>query len=252
MSRAIGTLAKIKPLHAPLIPDPRWKIAGATPDNRPLYEEVSKRSRGVPELDDEGEKKMKKLREKYPDNPNGSLSSALLGSKAYHTLRRGPHRQWKTHPVNNEPLLPKNRLELYTLTRTFFLESQGNGNVQKTYWTPPTPEELAALKRDDKILEMGRAMATALVDSDITPAEMVEMIRSGKAIREVSEEQEGHIRETGEIRYPEPDVEYPQMIKPKQYRLSNGDEFKGKKAEAEAAELEVMQAREDARATEGY
>lgn len=128
------TLERIKPLHPDFHPDPSWERCGMTPSGHQLFKSTEARSRAIPDVDAE----------------------------------TGERRQM-LHPTTAQPLYPLNIAERYTLERTFYLHSEGNGNIIKVDWSEPTEEELASAIREEKIEVMVPNLAGALVDMDMTP-----------------------------------------------------------------------------------
>lgn len=235
-----ATLSMAKKLNITLIPDPDWELLGLTPDRRPYYREVSKRSRAIPLLDKAGKKKLAVLRAECPDYDE------LRQTDEYKALARGEHRQWSMNPMTAEPLYPKNEREDYDLTREFYQENEGNGNDKLIFWKPPSADEIKAAEREDKAAEMMRGLALAFVDAEFSPDQVLEMIRQGgSGIESTTPVQEKQIAETGSI-YPEPGVDYPYMFEPDQWRLSNGQTIKGRRDDARAAEERVLEARANA------
>lgn len=151
------TLNPIPKFDGPMIPDPKWERVGADPVGRQLYRERQKRSRAVPLFDEE------------------------TGERVH-----------QKHQNTGQKLYPMNRPELFTLERVFYLESEGNGNVRKVPYTPPTPEEIAAAERKGKIESMKERVAEVFVDADISPEDLLEFLRSRPYTpqSEIEEEQE--------------------------------------------------------------
>lgn len=200
-----SALSTLKPLHSQPVPDPSWEVIGVTegPNGKPVYRARSNRARAVPAYDENGK------------------------------------RDYAKHGVTGMPLYGKNKPELYTLEETFYLESDGHGNVYKIPYHPPTPEEIAARKRAEAAKQMVPALAEALVDAGLTPEELVARLRAPASTADGSVQSP-----TGDTA--EPEVEYPRMASPGRWELSNGEIFAGKKAEAQAREAEVQQALADA------
>jgi hypothetical protein len=233
-------LTRIKPMHGPVVPAPNWTPAGVTPDGRQLFIERFKTNDAVPDYlpptADEIEAAKREGRE-----PQGE-------------------RRWRRHPINAEPLVPMNKRNIIDVERMFYVDSQGNFNQEKMFYTPPTPEELAAAKREGKMEAVMRKLAEGLVDSPLDPDEIVaRLLKVG--VTPTREEYESAFDEAAQqVVVPEPadelgDVdatEYPLSVGKNKWQLSSGIVFKGNKKEAEAVELEIMQAREDAEETPDF
>lgn len=197
-----GTLTKLQPLHPEKIAPPEAVMAGTTPDGKQLYREVTRRSRAVPMLDEKGD------------------------------------RVFAKNPMTAEPLYPKNRPEIYNHERLYYLESEGNGNLRKVDYAPPTPEQLAEQARQRRIDEMGGGqLGAALVDAGITPEEAVQRILSGSAAAPAPDEP------LPVPWVPDPDAEYPVHIAGGKWQLSNGEFVRSNREEAEKAEAQVQIAR---------
>lgn len=144
------TLERIRPLHPDFHPDPSWERCGMTPSGHQLFKETRKASRAIPDIDPE----------------------------------TGERRQM-LHPTTAQPLYPLNKAEHYTMSRTFYLHSEGNGNIIKVDWSEPTEEELAAIEREDKIEKMIPNLAGSLVDLDMSPTEF------GQALKMIAKAMKG-------------------------------------------------------------
>ena len=115
---------------------------GLTPDGHQLFEETTKRSRAIPDID------------------------PITGERRY-----------KLHPTTGEPLYPKNKPQLYDNVRVFYLESEGNGNIIKIDWTEPTADEIAAVQREKGIKELIPKLSETLYDADINLADLVSAMK---------------------------------------------------------------------------
>jgi len=199
-------------------------------------------------FDDEGKEKFLALRNEWEAEHGPDSYDEFAKTDAFKELVRGPHRTWKLHPVNGEPLYPRNETEFYDLERTFYQYSEGNGNVVTIDYRPPTAEEIRVAEREDRIAEMQRKMAEVFVDSDTDPAVLLQALAEGRAVVDITDDERSAIME-GSPRYPEPGVEYPAKLGRERYRLSNGDQFEGILLHAVEAEAAVKEARERAGAT---
>ena len=192
------TLTKIQPIHPQHVPEPHWEMAGTTVHGRQLYKESLKRSRGVPLVDENGE------------------------------------RVYAKNPISGEPLYPKNRAEIFHDNRLFFLASQGNGQVEKINYRPPTPEEIRAKERAGKIADVQDQLAAAFVDSEIPIDHLIALLKGGKAIVPQAE-----LEASDDDDDDEPDdegIEYPRRMQRGVYELSTGESYRGKRSDAAAAQ----------------
>ncbi len=163
MTRVLTT---IKPLHGPFVPDPAWKLVGRTPLGQQLYEENTPRSRAVP---------LYKV-EPCPDCADAEQPLANVCETCNGSRKVDGDRIWKTNPLNGEPLIAMNRPERYIHRRTFYWESDGHGNGGKIDWTPPTPEEIEALRHEKQVAEMLPTLASALIDAGLSTEDIVERL----------------------------------------------------------------------------
>lgn len=138
------TLEKIKPLHPEFAPsiDPAWERIGLTPSGHQLFVERTKMVRAIPDIDP-----------------------------------KTKERRHRLHPTTAEPLYAMNRPEHYTRTRTFYLHSEGNGNIVKIDWKAATDEELAAVAREKGIREMLPELSGTLYDMNMTPVEFTQALQ---------------------------------------------------------------------------
>lgn len=202
-----SALAKIPPLHAPLIPPMGSVMCGTTPDGKQLYTLTRKMARKVPDIDE-----------------------------------KTKERRWRKVISTGEPLYPLNKPEIYDDTEMFFLESDGRNNVTKQKYTPPTAQELADQDRQRKIAAMQPALAQALVDSGLTAEELVARLMapassqpSAAAAPELSVSTGGS-GEADEAKKDEPVVTYPRQVGGNNWELSNGSRVKGNRQKAQEAE----------------
>ncbi|MGE0451079.1 MAG: hypothetical protein AB7Q29_16015 [Vicinamibacterales bacterium] len=108
MARVIGK--KIRKFPAVYTPDPKWERQGTTPWGAQLYVERRPHGKSVPVLNSKGKQ------------------------------------VWVRSENTGQKLYKKRTLERFTFERMFFLFDEGNGNVHKEPYKPPTPEELKAAK----------------------------------------------------------------------------------------------------------
>jgi len=196
---ARGTLQQIEKVHPTLKgPDGGVPLGITTPDGKPLWKVVRKRSRSVPELDKNGEQ------------------------------------VWKKHATTGEQILKKRKPEFYDEVLIGYEESEGNGNAIFVQWSPPTAEEIKAKERADKIAALGGGrLAELMVDRGVSPEALMDSLAGVKA----EAKQETPNASGGEKKAAEAEtVEYPHMYAPGRWRMSNGTTLRGKREEAEAAE----------------
>ena len=203
--RTTETLNRIVPLHPSTLIPPEGSVPfGTTPDGKQLWHRITRRSRAVPDIDP----------------------------------RTGEQR-WRTN-LMGERILPLFKPEFYNKEETFWLHSQGNGNVEHIPYYPPTPEEIARGKREEQIAGMTASLAGALVDAGLTPDKLVEMIRTMKAgAPEKPVEPAAAQVEPAAEQPADESVKYPVHLGARWWTLSNGQKFGGSRAEAEAAEKKV-------------
>lgn len=166
------TLERIKPLHPDFTPDPSWEMVGMTPSGNQLFRSTTPMVRAIPDIDPKTEERRHRL-----------------------------------HPTTAEPLYAMNKAEHFDQIRTFYLISEGNGNIIKVDYTVPTDEELAALKRGEAIETMVPELAGQLVDMDMTALEF------GQALKMISKAMKGEVPDMAEEPVPAVDgVETPQSV----------------------------------------
>lgn len=197
------TLAKIKKFHPELIPPTGSVAYGVTPDGKQLYRLVRQRST---------------KRRKMEIGPDGREREV-----------------WRKNQMTGEPLYPVNEPVPYEEELIFYLESEGNGQVNMVKYTPPSPEELARAQKAQRVQDMQEQLAEALVDADITPSSLLDMLRGRKA--------------APAPKPAEPVVEYPVHLGGPRWQLSNGSVVSGKKVDAQRQEAELQAAIADAQAS---
>lgn len=214
------TLAKVKPVHAELIPPQGARATGVTPDGKQLYTITRKRSRPVPRTE---------------------IVPGLDGIPIERQV-------WRKNQMTGEPLYPVNRPQVYEETILFYLESQGNNNVELHPYIPPSAEQLAREERARRVAEMREGLAEALVDAGLTPAELLARIKqpdSGSIT--VADLPVTLTDETNTVTTAPVDlVEYPVYMPPGRWQFSNGRILKCKKEEAVAIEAELQAATREA------
>jgi hypothetical protein len=126
----------------------------------------------------------------------------------------------------------------------YYLESEGNGNVRRIKWRPPTPAEEAAAQRALAVDRMKDSLAETLVDAGVSPNDLADFIknRTGTTVPATVTADTATVQETTTTpAEPEEkvDVEYPVYSSPGRWLLSNGLIFAGKKKDAIKAEEEI-------------
>ena len=193
------TLAKIKKLNPELKPPTGSVVFGVTSDGKQLYRLVQKRSRAVPLIDTKtGEQRFRK------------------------------------NQMTGEPMYGLNKPELYEHERIFYLESEGNGNINIVDYQAPTAEELAKTARRQRVEDMRERLAEALVDADVDPRDLVASLQQGTApVQKMKPSPAVTANVTTEP------ASFPLMYAPGRWRLSNGTVMQGKKTDAEEAESAI-------------
>ena len=171
-------LQKIKPFHPPeaFKPPKAAEAAGVTPDGKQLFRRTVQCVRAVP---------------RYATTPEAVKRLAELeaqgasATEIAQTMNREGLRQYRKNQMTGELAYPLNRAEQYMEERTFYVESQGNGNNTLVSYSPPTPEQLAAEGRRRKVAALGGGrLAEVLVDQDITPEELAAVIKGRRGVPE--------------------------------------------------------------------
>ena len=242
-----GVLQKIPKIHAQLIPPQTAVTKGSTPDGKQLWYEEIPMSRSVPRI--------------------------LPGSVTPETPKGV--QEWKKD-LAGQGIYPLRQREDYIWKRLYYLESQGNNNVEKVDYVPPTKEHLAAIERARRVVAMKDSLAEALVDGGVTPENLVATLQAGQVrvpveVEEVPETV-GPVVEvttaaaepTAEVEVVEmvpevavapepvpepvaekpevPEVTYPVMYAPGRWKLSDGSKLQGKKVKAVRAEKALQKA----------
>ena len=205
-------LTKIKKIHFPLTPPANATAYGVTPDGKhQLYRLVLKRSRSVPDIDPKtGESKFRK------------------------------------NQMTGEPLIQLRKSERYDEERIFWLESDGQGNVNQVPYSPPSEAELAKIARAQRVKDTLGKLAEAMVDSDVEPSVL---LASLKAQGTTTTAAPGFVVPTVTTDAETTTGEFPTMYAPGRWKLSNGLTMQGKKAEAVEAEEAIAAAKKVAAET---
>ena len=247
-----AVLQRIKPLHPEMIPPPGSVPAGVTEEKKQLFRLITKRSRAVPRYVDTPEARAREKELKAEGKTTKEVCEIMTAEGL---------RLYMKNQTTGQNAYPMNRSELYDLDELFFLVSEGNGNIRKQSYYPPTAEELAETRRTEKIKEWADKLAARMVDADVSPDQLVQALfeRDRDVPGESGPESTTPAPPTSESAAPStaesvaPKVTYPLHLGFGKWALSNGEEFQGKKAEAEKAEAalpqEVHLAAQEARAT---
>lgn len=178
--------------------------AGTTPDGRQLWRESIPMARAVPKMDE------------------------VTGK-----------REFAKNPLTAEALYPKNRPEFWTWHRLYYLDDQGNGNVSKVEYTPPTQAELAGIQREQRVKDVMAELAGKLIDKNVDLDALLSRIAETPVTTVESEEVERlTATPTSEIVIPEP-----KHLGAGWWKLSNGDKTRGKLEEAIEAERRIQEAK---------
>ena len=186
---SMQTLQRIPPIHPEKIPPKNAVAAGVTPDGRQLFQLTRRRARAVPMID-----------------------------------TQSGERVWRRNPLNGEPLYPRNQPGIYEEELLFTLESPGNGSIEMTPYVAMTPEEMAEREYKVKVEQMRDSLADAMVQADMTPAQLLALLQ-GQAKDAVVQAEET-----------ESQAEYPLYLPVGRWQLSNGTVITGKREDAEEAE----------------
>lgn len=100
--------------------------------------------------------------------------------------------------LTGEDIILRNKPVVEEVTDMFYLVDQGNGQIEMMPYTPPTPEELAAKAREEKIDQTSRQLSEALVDQDVDVADLIGAIKGRKAPPEAEKD-----ASEGEKSYPD-------------------------------------------------
>lgn len=207
---SIQALRKIEPLHPPLIPPSGALAAGVTDNGKHNLFRLTRR--------------MARARPAYDENGN---------------------RRWRVNRLTGEQVIPMNEAEIYEEHLLFYLESQGNGNVEMVQYTPETLDEKLARERALAIERQTPAFIAAMIDAGITPDKLKTWMSAGAAapasVVDTFAEPEADDDEVDEVHVEE---NYPLMYGPGLWYLSAAHEamvkadrakpFKGKRDEAVA------------------
>lgn len=186
------TMRKIAPIHPDKKRPPSAVDAGFTEDGRPLLRETTVRVESEPAVDEEGN-------ELYRKNQS-------TGEPMY-KLRRGKR-------VRKE--------------RLFTLVSEGNGNVRREEYIPPTPEEIERRRQQKATEELLPNLAKILADRGLTPEQLADRL-AGPATPAAS------------VPEPESPASYPEHLGGGTWLFSDGTKESGLKKE-DAVKLEEEKA----------
>lgn len=143
-----GTLQRLRPILVDLIPPDGARMIGTTAQGLPIYQETIVRAGPVePMLDTEGKE------------------------------------VWVKHPTTGEPMYRRNTRKPVSRTRFIVPNQQGNGNLSWDEYNPPTATEIQAKERREKIEHMKDNLAAVLVDQDLTPERLAELVKGPVAAK---------------------------------------------------------------------
>ena len=199
MRRALDS---IPPIKSDLLPPVDALAAGVTPDGRQLYRRVKQVVTTEPKI-----------------NPQTG------------------EQLWRINQMGQQTVAVRRVVSVTPTEELFYLESEGNGNVRKIPYRHPTPDEVAAKEREQKIAAMGGGtLAAALVDAGLSPEEAIARLVGSKTAPEPAATKPPESTKTATGPVP---VTYPRLYAPGRWELSNGQKMQGKREDAEAAEAEV-------------
>lgn len=161
--------------------------------------------------------------------PNGKVvwKRKLIRAKHEPELGADGKQVWALHPTTAQPLYKRYIRRRAERDQMFTMESDGHMNIYTQDYYPPSPEEQERAERALAMQQKQAAFFDALGRSNISPEGMDSLIAvlAGQGDEE---------------------VEAPEFPKKAagvgQWLLSDGSKFKGKKAEAEAAEAAIIPA----------
>ena len=167
-------LQKIKPFHPELKPPPGAIPFGRTADGKhQLYRMTSKRSRAVPRFVNTPEAKARE-KELQDEGKTPEQVREVMLAEGYQDYRK--------NRTTGESAYPLNRAEFFDLEEIFYLLSEGNGNIRKEPYRPPTEAQLASDRRRLQVQALGGGrLAELLVDEGITAEEVVGAIKGRRA-----------------------------------------------------------------------
>lgn len=226
-----------------MVPPPNAEPHGMTPDGKQLYKEVRMMATSVPDTDEDGNQKYKK------------------------------------HPLTGDPTYPINKAVVAPVTMIYYLKAQGNGNVKRVMWRPPTPEQEREALRAQQIHDVTAGLGEALVNAGVSAQDVADFIadRTGKPLPEptaaVTPEVKGttsepvglegnaadgsvdrfdelKVENEGRVEEAPPELaekEYPLHTGGPHWILSDGQKFRGKREDAEKAETAIKEARAEAK-----
>jgi hypothetical protein len=140
----------LQPIHPTLKPPQGARPAGLTPDGKQLYEMVEVRASIVDKVN--------------PETGEVEHRKNTITGEQLHKLREVEKDE------QGRPVRVRN-------TRLFYLHSEGNGNVRKVTYTPPSEEDLKKAERRQRVQEMQEALAEGLVDAGMSPQDAIARLR---------------------------------------------------------------------------
>jgi hypothetical protein len=250
MSKKMPTIKKIE---ARMVPPEGAVPFGQTPGGKQLYREVSRRSRAVAWYDDNTPDYHEHRKQEERLRMQEGLNQVDPGSaERFWASVESQHRRWAKNEKTGEPMYKKNKPENYDKVLVYFLEDQGNGNVNRSHYEPLTAEEEAAEQALEQVKALGGgALAEAMVKAGVSANEMIEEIlnRRDDTPAPVPEVVDPAVPETpvtaitaetvaveSVVEEPEaptePEVTHPQHRGGANWILKDGSKFRGKKTAA--------------------
>ena len=182
MSRDV--LPKIAKIQARMVPPEGAVPHGQTPEGAQLYRLVQRRSRAVPWYDENtpdfhrDRKEFLRLQTaEQAGDPDVDVGSADRFWNSIESM----HRVWAINEKTGEKSYRKSKPQLYDMVQIFYQWDEGNGNVTKVQWSPPTPEEEKAAARQLAIKQLGSGvLAEQMVDGGYTAADLLGLLSRSK------------------------------------------------------------------------
>lgn len=208
-------MTKLATFDAKYTRPPRDAVAfGVTPDGKQLFKRTLRRAKGVPKIDP-----------------------------------KTGEQEWAKNPQNGEPLYKKNRPEIYTDDRIFYMEDQGNGNVAMVQWVPPSQKEVEEAEFRGKVTAMKDQLAETLVRRGVSVDDLLNSLVNGTPLQAAalpiqSSEPQGEaeiVPEQAEIK-----LGVAEHLGAGWWMLSNGTKFRGSKEDAEEQEQRIYEAKLEA------
>lgn len=249
-----GMVQQLKKPKISLVPPAGSVQAGYTHDNKPLWKLKRLMNRPVPNIEAE-------VSEKCGTDARGNPEHTWKDDRIDHpvcavcgTIGK---RLYKTHSQTGEKIVAIRKSHLVEEERLFTLEDCGNCNDAIIDYIPPTPAELEAERRKERIKAMDGTLAQILVDGGVTPEKLLASLKAPATPVQVDPTLQGtttgsdvpFTNTTVEVQAPpEPEVTYPVYMPVGRYQLSNGEIVKAKKEDAIEMESVLQAERDEAKA----